>query len=380
MADPEPTCDALQAATRSAAATGGGLRPLQRLPLLALGFAGLVVGTGAGLARLGIEVPGTAAQAAPLHGPLMIGAFLGVVIALERAVAIGRLWPYLGPLLAGIGGLAAIAGAGWHASLLMLAGSVVLLVASLDILLRQRAMFTFTIAAGAGSWAGGNALWVFGSPVYEAVPWWLAFLILTIAGERLELSRFLPPSRWARHAFAGILVAFAIALAGGRASWAHSLFAAALIALALWLAKQDLARRTVRGKGLTRFIAVCLLSGYFWLAIGGIVALVAGGLVPGTPAYDAALHALALGFVFSMIFGHAPVIVPSVVRAAVPYHAMFYVPLVLLHLSLVVRLAGDALGNDDATRAGGLAGALAIALFVAGTITAVVRGKRATKT
>jgi hypothetical protein len=352
---------------------------LQRLPLLALGFAGLVVGIGAGLARLGIEVPATAAQAAALHGPLMIGGFLGVVIALERAVAIGRFWPYLGPLLAGIGGCAAIAGAGWYASVFMLAGSAVLLAASLDILNRQRAMFTLTIAAGAASWAAGNVLWAFGAPVHEAVPWWLAFLILTIAGERLELSRFLPPSRWARRVFAGILAAFAIALVGGGHRWAHLLFAAALIALALWLAKQDIARRTVRGKGLTRFIAVCLLSGYVWLAAGGVVALTTPGWTPGTPAYDAALHALALGFVFSMIFGHAPVIVPSVVRAPVPYHATFYVPLVVLHLSLVARLAGDALGDHDLMRAGGLAGALAIALFVAGTIAAVVRGKRGAK-
>jgi hypothetical protein len=373
----EELAAASQDAARPAASAGGGLRPLQRLPLLALAFAGLVVGVGAGLARLGIEVPATAAQAAGLHGPLMIGGFLGVVIALERAVAIGRFWPYLGPLLAGIGGCAAIAGAGWYASLLMLAGSAVLLAASLDILNRQRAMFTFTIAAGAACWAGGNVLWMLGLPVYEAVPWWLAFLILTIAGERLELSRFLPPSPWARRVFAGILAAFAIALAGGTNAWAHALYAAALIALALWLAKQDIARRTVRGKGLTRFIAVCLLSGYVWLAVGGVVALTTSGWTPGTPAYDAALHALALGFVFSMIFGHAPVIVPSVVRAAVPYHATFYVPLVVLHLSLAIRLAGDAIGDFGLQRAGSVGNALAVALFIAGTIAAVIRGKRA---
>jgi hypothetical protein len=30
-----------------------------------------------------------------------------------------------------------------------------------------------------------------------------------------------------------------------------------------------MARRTVRAEGLTRFITVCLLSGYGWLAVGG---------------------------------------------------------------------------------------------------------------
>lgn len=364
-----------KAASPRAVAGGGGLRPLHRLPLLALGFAGLLVGTGAGLARLGVLVPDFAARAAALHGPLMIGGFFGVVIALERAVAIGRGWAYLAPLLAGLGGVAAIAGAVFAASLLMLAGSAVLAVASLDILRRQRALFTFTIAAAAACWTVGNLLWARGSQVHEVILWWLAFLILTIAGERLELSRFLPPSPGARRAFVAILAAFAVALAGGASAWAQALFGAALVALAVWLVKQDIARHTVRGTGLTRFIAVCLLSGYVWLAIGGAVALIAGGFVPGTRSYDAALHALALGFVFSMVFGHAPVIVPSVVRAAVPYHASFYVPLALLHLSLAVRLAGAALGDHEWKALGGVLNALALAAFIVSTLAAVLRGK-----
>ena len=81
----------------------GDLRPLQRAPLLVLGFAGLLVGTGAGLAHLGWSVPAAAAAVTSLHGALMICAFFGVVISLERAVAIGRYWAYLGPVLGGEG-------------------------------------------------------------------------------------------------------------------------------------------------------------------------------------------------------------------------------------------------------------------------------------
>jgi hypothetical protein len=363
------------AATARDSATGGGLRPVQRLPLLLLAFAALVVGIGAGLARLGFGMPGLVAHAAALHGPLMIGGFFGVVISLERAVAIGRGWAYLAPLLAGFGGVAAIVGALPVAGWLMLAGGLVLVAASLDILRRQPALFTLTIAAGAACWAAGTALWASGTPVHEVVTWWLAFLVLTIAGERLELSRFLPPSPWARRVFAAILLAFAAALAGGTRAWAQPLFAAALLALAGWLARQDVARRTVRGRGLTRFIAVCLLSGYAWLAIGGALALAAGGFDPASPSYGAALHALGLGFVFAMVFGHAPVIVPSVMRVAVPYHPIFYLPLALLHASLAVRLIGDAGGVHGWKSLGGLLNALALAAFVLGTIAAVVRGK-----
>ena len=56
------------------------------------------------------------------------------------------------------------------------------------------AIARITLALGAACWFVGNVLWVDGATVHEVVTWWLAFLILTIAGERLELSRFLPPS------------------------------------------------------------------------------------------------------------------------------------------------------------------------------------------
>ena len=353
----------------------GDLRPLQRVPLLILGFAGLVVGTGAGLARLGWDVPAAAVAMASLHGPLMVCGFFGVVIALERAVAIGRYWAYAGPFLAGAGCVAAIAGATTVASGFFVAGSGVLLAASIDIFRRQTALFTFTLALGAACWLVGTVLWATGSAVHDLVAWWLAFLILTIAGERLELSRFLPPSPIARWVFAAIVGAIVAGLLGAAWRWGAQIFAAGLVALAAWLVKQDIARRTVRAQGLTRYIAVCLLSGYAWLAIGGGIVVAAGGFHPGTASYDAAVHALALGFVFAMVFGHAPIIVPAVARVAVPYHWTFYLPLALLHASLVLRLAGDAVDGFALVRAGGLGNALALAAFIASTASAVIRGR-----
>ena len=63
----------------------------------------------------------------------------------------------------------------------------------------------------------------------------------------------------------------------------------------------------MRRTGLTRFIALNLLIGYVWLVVSGALALVAGQQAAGL-IYDAMLHTLFLGFVFGMIFGHAPVI------------------------------------------------------------------------
>lgn len=351
----------------------------RRLPLLLLGFVALVCGTGAGLARVGVGVHDAMAGISALHGPLMISGFLGTVIALERAVAIARPWAFAGALCAGLGGVAAIAGMTLPARWLTLLAGIVLLVASLDIVRRQRAMFTWTMAAGALCWSVGNVLWIGGSQVHGVVSWWLAFLVLTIAGERLELSRFLPPSLAAQRAFAIILAVVGTGLACAAWPWGERLFGAGLVTLACWLVKQDVASRTVRESGLTRFIAVCMLSGYAWLAIGGLIVMVAGGFIPGAASYDAALHALALGFVFSMIFGHAPVIVPSIVRVAVPYSPVFYAPLVLLHGSLCARLAGDALGEFAWRRGGAVWNAIALAAFVIVTLTSIARGRRAAK-
>jgi len=354
----------------------GDLRPLQRAPLLVLGFAGLLVGTGAGLSHLGWSVPAAGAAVTSLHGALMICAFFGVVISLERAVAIGRYWAYLGPVVGGAGCVAAIAGASAIAAWFFVAASLVLLAASIDIFRRQTEPFTLTLALGAACWTAGNWLWVTGSTVHEVVTWWLAFLILTIAGERLELSRFLTPSEIAKWTFMAIVAVIGAGLLGASSRWGAQTFAIGLLALAAWLLKQDIARRTVRGRGLTRFIAVCLLSGYVWLAIGGGIILAAGGLWPGSASYDAALHALGLGFVFSMVFGHAPIIVPAVLRVNVPYHPTFYGPLALLHASLVVRVAGDVSGQFAWTRVGGLLNALALAAFILSTVSAAVRGRR----
>ncbi len=289
------------------------MRPAARVPLLAAGFVSLVFGVAAGLARLGwnLDLPGDGLAA--WHGPLMACAFFGTVISLERAVALGRTWAYLAPLAAGAGGLTMVAGASGTAILLMLAGSAIFLVASCVVMRRQPQTHTACLALGAASWLAGILLIAAGHPLFSVTPWWIGFLVLTIAGERLELSRFMPPSPVARRIFVAIMAGLVVAPVLGW--WASG---AALLALSLWLARQDVALRTIRGSGLTRYIAACLLCGYAWLAIASVIILAGVEMQPGRLAYDAALHAVFLGFVFSMVFGHAPIIVPAVFGVRCP--------------------------------------------------------------
>lgn len=354
------------------------LPPPLRLPLLALGMISLVLGVLAGLARLAVDLPAPVMARAGGHGALMVSAFLGTVISLERAVALARGWAYLGPLAAGMGGLALLAevpAPGPQAAFVLAA--LLLSAASVQVLRQQMASFTLTLALAALGWLAGNLTWWLTGDMALAVPWWLLFLVLTIAGERLELTRLLPTPPGARRVFAilALLQPVAAALALTHPGAGQLLQSLGLAGLALWLARYDIARSTVGQQGLTRFIAVCLLSGYAWLAGAGLLGL-AGALAPAPGLRDAFLHALFLGFVFAMIFGHAPIIFPAVLKVKIPYSPWFYLPLVALHLSLLVRLAGDLLGSPALTRAGGIANGLVLLLFILTMLGSVLRGWR----
>jgi len=137
------------------------------------------------------------------------------------------------------------------------------------------------------------------------------------------------------------------------------------------------ARRTVRQRGLTRFMAVCLLAGYVWLGAGGILALTFAPAMPGT-LYDATLHAVFLGFVMSMVFAHAPVIFPAVLGVPLGYRRAFYVHAAVLHGSLVLRIAGDLVDSLGRWRAwGGLFNAAALLLFLVNTGWSIASGRLA---
>jgi hypothetical protein len=136
------------------------------------------------------------------------------------------------------------------------------------------------------------------------------------------------------------------------------------VALTLWLVRYDVARRTVRVPGLTRYIAVGLLAGYAWLAFGGVIAVTTGVATPGV-VYDAMLHSVFLGFVMSMVFAHAPVIFPAVLGRPLRFRPRFYVPLGVLHASVLVRVTGDLVDTLGRWRVwGGLLNAVALAVFV----------------
>lgn len=347
-----------------------------RLALLLVAGVALVSGMAIGLARLGVDLPAAASHAAD-HGVLMIAAFFATVIGIERAVAHGSGGALLAPAGAAAGGLALL----WRlpepaAQGLFAVGAAVFLAVSVMILRRHVALHSMTLAIAAGALLAGHGVWLAGGSIDAALPWWLAFLVLTIAGERLELTRVLPPAPGARASFGVILAALLVAAAAAslRYPGGAAAFGWALAALALWLLRFDVARRTVRQQGLTRYIATCLLVGYGWLALAGGLGA-AGALEPGAPLRDTALHAFTLGFVVSMVFGHAPVIVPALTGARVAYTPLLYLPLAVLHGTVAWRAGGNLLADPAMMRAGAVGNAAAIALFAVTMVTALWRGR-----
>ena len=338
-------------------------RPYLRFVLLALAAGSFAVGVWTGLVRLGLDLPGGAPQLFEYHSAFMVSGFLGTVISLERAVALARPWAFLAPALSALGAASLVIGAPLLAAVMFLAAGVALTANSIVAALRHPAAFTLLLAIAASCWAAGTVAWMLGRGMPAVSGWWLLFPVLTIAAERLELSRLLSAPRFS--AVAIVLVA-ALAITGAvREEFAGPsglLSGVAMLLLTLWLVRHDIARRTVRQKGQARFSAVCMLAGYVWLAVTGLLMLVAP---PASRAfsYDAVIHAIAIGFVLSMIFGHAPIILPAVTGLRVKYSRLAYGPLALLHLSALLRVVADLFEAIDLRAASGVVTVLALASY-----------------
>ena len=348
--------------------------PRGRFVLMALAGVSLLAALWSGLARLGWMLPVPNDQFPLVHGPVMVIGFLGTLIGLERAVALGRSWPYAVPALTALSTVALFTGFSAQLSALLAALAALVMAAVFVLLYRQQPSAHFIVMAlSALAWVAGNVLWLASSPIFSLVPWWVAFLVLMIAGERLELSRVRRPPARVRALFhlsvtaviAGILASlitfhFGVRLAG-----------AGFVAIALWLIRYDLAWQSARQSGLPRFMGICLIAGYFWLLAGGVLWLLFAQFFSAGPFYDAMLHAIFLGFVFSMIFAHAPIILPIVTGWDLPFHNTFYLHAVLLHVSLLLRVVGDLGGWPSLQRCGGALNVLAVSFFLISSVRAL---------
>lgn len=338
------------------------------LVLLAVG--NLIGAIAGGLARLGALPSQAAGPTGPAslaaHGAVLMAGFFGTVIALERVVALRRGWWV--PALAALSGWAAWIGGWWSVAQIGWIGAAAGLLGLYGWAAKTRAasLPLAVEASGAAALLLGNAAWAWGD-IETARFGWSAFLVLTIAGERCELARLVRLPPWASVVFIAVWVALGAAPA---LTWWHPDMAAALwwtslAALALWLLRFDVATRQWRASGWAGHTALCLLTGYGWLA---------GAALLGWSGSPVAWHVLWVGFVLAMVFGHAPILMPALAGWHPQPTRWGLLPLGVLGASVLLRVVATIGGHHDLLAAAGLGHAVAILLFGAVMVRAVRRG------
>lgn len=322
----------------------------------------LVLGILAGLFRMGWILP--VSEIIMQHGVIMIGSFLGTLIILERVVALKQNWMYGIPIISGISIFLFWFGQNQLAMISISIGSFGLIYIYYYLVTKYKEVYYYIMGIGAIGWLVGNVILIV-NPLYPAaVPWWMAFILFTIVGERMELNKFLPEKKYKTPLLLASIIIYTIGLIMPdihNLNIGESISGVGLTLIAIWLFKYDIARKTIKTHGIHKYTGSLLLTGYSWLLLTGII-LFLGWKAP--LAYDAVLHSFFLGFTFFMIFAHAPIIFPGVAGLSFrPYHPTLYIWTVLLFITLSGRIIGDVLSNTEIRKIFGMSNALIILSF-----------------
>src|SRR5690554_4234172 len=190
--------DAVSSVLRPTGRPGGTRAPertllARRLVFLVPGGIALLGGLDAALLLLGLPAPFTTERLPLIHAPLMVFAFIGTLVVLERAVAARRWWGFSAPALLGLGGLALLSPLPLQVGQVgFVLGFVALLAVYWVVWARQPSMAIAIQSLGAVAGLTSALLWLSGVVIPLLTPSMTAFLVLTIVGERLELARVSP--------------------------------------------------------------------------------------------------------------------------------------------------------------------------------------------
>ncbi len=198
----------------------------------------------------------------------------------------------------------------------------------------------------------------------------ISFPVFTILGERVELSRFLSPgayqrARWGLWIAVAASVLLLLRILVVDSGYLVTAWAVLLGITAAFLVRPELTLVKLGKTGLHRYLGRHLTIAYIWFFLGLVILAVVRERYP---LYDAGTHALAIGFVFTMIIAHAPVIAPVIVRRVVVEERLSYYPVILLTVGVTMRVGGyllEAAGVDIPALTGvsGAVALLAIILF-----------------
>jgi len=330
-------------------------------------FLGLLCGILSGLFRIGWHMP--ISSIAIEHGGFILGSFLGTVVLIERVVPMGKKALILFPFLNGLSSVFFILGMRQLAFYMLAIGAAGLVFIYIIILKKHKENYYYLMMLGALCWFTGNILMISKMFYPLASSWWIAFILLTVFGERLELSKFLPKSKGKSLFMYISLGVYFVGLILPFHSYGSYVQGMGFLLLALWLLKYDMIRISIKKPGIHRYLAVNLLAGYIWMIVMALSIFLPFG---GALNYDTLLHCFFLGFTFSMIFAHGPIILPGLLKLPFkPFHNMLYIWTALLQLSILIRVTSNYAVWVDLRKWSGMLSTTAIVFYLVNLIAIV---------
>ncbi|HEY0656212.1 MAG TPA: hypothetical protein VGD65_23925 [Chryseosolibacter sp.] len=345
---------------------------IERLPFVFLAMLSLIVGLLAGLHRIGWQMQ--LSSVSPNHGAIMVGGFLGTLIILEKIIPLKRHILYAVPIISGASVVLFFIGQPVYSIASLVVASAGLSIIFFIYWIREKSSIYFLMLAGAICWFTGNLLLLIHNFYPISLPWWMAFVLLVITAERMELMKFLPVSNYQKLIFMGMLLAFVTGCLISFHGVGNYVASFSLVGISIWLMRNDVVGLNLKKKDLPRYVGVALLSGYFALLLSGIFLPL---LTEQPLGYDILVHSFFIGFVFSMIFAHGPIILPGVLGLSVkPYHSVFFIWLALLHASWIIRAISNITLDMQLRKYSGLMSGMAIIGYFLSLALTTIRSQR----
>lgn len=301
-------------------------------------FFNLLIGLLAGLVRIGWDMPmGTIAVH---HGAIMVGGFLSTLILLEKVIPLKKRRLFIFPAINAVSVIMVFPDF-YHVGLTCLAiGAVGMITVFVLYLSKQPSDLSLLLMLiGACCLLTGHLMLIQKQFYPSAFPWWMGFIFFVVVGERVELSKFLPVTKQHKRLLIFFMIAYLVGVFLPFHDIGKYVSGLSLCTTGVWLLRHDVIYVALKKVGVTRFSAYALLAGCLSLILTGVLLL----SLPDLPySYDAIVHTFFIGFAFSMIFAHGPIILPGVLGLTVkPYHTALFVPLIGLELSLILRILSD---------------------------------------
>lgn len=307
-----------------------------------------------------------------LHSIIMVFGFLPVIIMTERVAGIQTI-PEAHKLKAQVtmvpsiilGVVAETMGYLWNFPILRFLGAMMLAVGCVIFIVTLKFLrtkseakppFDFMILS-VGSLLLAVIVSAFRLPVDDmgSIMLLISFPILFILGERIELTRIVSGTKRNGHFRRASVVAatsiglFAVGSGEGFGQLAILSFLTGSILLlsvsvSVFVAESQTLRLLLRSpRPLQRYVSGHVLVAYAWAVIGLILAVAYSLSGFELDLYDPFIHSLTVGFIGMMMLAHGPVILPGLLKRNFDERKLTVLPLVVLTVSLVVRVAGGIL-------------------------------------